>query len=228
MTVVLRLDEARKVYPGSPPIESIRGITLTVHGGELTAIVGPSGSGKTTLLNLATGLDRPTSGSVSIIGQPVEDLSDRQLAGLRAFGLGVVFQQFHLLPQVSALDNVATGLLYRGVPTRRRRTDAAEALERVGMAHRAHHPARNLSGGEQQRVAIARALVGRPPVIFADEPTGNLDSATGAGTLALLRQLNADGTTIVVITHSDEVAQAAHRQITMRDGLVSHDTGSTP
>jgi putative ABC transport system ATP-binding protein len=223
---VLELRDARKLYPGSPPVESIRGITLTIHNGELTAIVGPSGSGKTTLLNLATGLDRPTSGSVRITDQPIEHLSDRRLSGLRAYRLGVVFQHFHLLPHLSALDNVAAGLLYRGVPSARRRAAATDALERVGLTHRAHHKAQKLSGGEQQRVAIARALVGRPPVVFADEPTGNLDSVTGADILNLLRELHTDGTTIVVITHSAEVAQAAHRRITLRDGLVADDTGS--
>ncbi len=211
MTAVLELRRARKVYPGSPPVESIRGITLTVHSGELVAVVGPSGSGKTTLLNLAAGLDRPTSGSIRITGQRIEDLSDRRLAGLRAHRLGVVFQQFHLLDHVTVLDNVATGLLYRGVP-----------------AARSHHKARQLSGGEQQRVAIARALVGRPDVVLADEPTGNLDSVTGAGLLALLRELNTEGITIVVITHNADVARAMRRRVELRDGLVVHDSGSVP
>jgi len=227
MTAALELRETWKVYPGSPPVESIRGVSLTIHSGELAAVVGPSGSGKSTLLNLATGLDRPTAGSVRIAGEPIERLSDRRLAGLRAYRIGVVFQQFHLLPQLTALDNVATGLLYRGVPAGNRRTAAAEALDRVGLTNRAHARARTLSGGEQQRVAIARALVGQPPIVFADEPTGNLDTANGAEILVLLHELNADGTTVVVITHSDEVAQAAHRRITLRDGLVAHDTGGT-
>jgi putative ABC transport system ATP-binding protein len=224
MTAVLELIDVCRTYPGNPPVESVRGVSLTVAGGELVAIVGPSGSGKTTLLNLAAGLDRPTSGSVRITGEALERLSDRRLAGLRAYRLGVVFQQFFLLDHATARDNVATGLLYRAVPAGQRRAAAEEALERVGLGNRMDHRARLLSGGERQRVAIARALVGRPAVVFADEPTGNLDSASGESILMLLRELNEAGTTIVVITHDAHVAASARRQVTVRDGRIEHDS----
>jgi putative ABC transport system ATP-binding protein len=223
----LELADVTKEHPGAPPVVALRSVSLTIGEGELVAVVGPTGSGKSTLLAIAGTLERPTSGTVRIAGAAVEDLPDRSLSGIRGGRIGFVFQQFFLIPSLSALDNVACGLLYRGIPAAERRRAAAQVLDRVGLAGRGRHRPGELSGGECQRVAIARALAGKPAIILADEPTGSLDTATGRDILALLAQLNADGATIVVVTHNPEIAEAIPRTIRLRDGQIVSDGRSS-
>jgi putative ABC transport system ATP-binding protein len=221
---VILLRDVVKEYPGDPPTRVLHGVDLVVTQGELLAIVGPSGSGKSTLLHIMGTLDRPTFGDVRIAGHDVARLGDRQLSALRSMEIGFVFQQFFLLPGMTASDNVADGLLYTGRRLRDRRARAREALERVGLGHRLDYNTEKLSGGERQRVAIARALVGEPSVVLADEPTGNLDSRSGGALVELLHELNADGSTIVVITHDHDIAASLRRQVVLRDGLIEADS----
>ncbi|MEU6944629.1 ABC transporter ATP-binding protein [Streptomyces sp. NPDC046316] len=223
VSTVVRLSGVTKEYAGG--VRALDGVDLTVGEGELLGIVGPSGSGKSTLLHIVGTLDRPSAGTVEIAGHDVASLTDRRLSALRSRHIGFVFQAFHLVPGVGALENVAEGLLYSGLPRARRRAMAADALARVGLADRMEHRPHELSGGQKQRVAIARAVVGEPDLLLADEPTGALDTASGEAVMDLLHELNADGATIAVITHDTEIAGRLPRQVRIRDGRVTADTG---
>jgi len=225
-TNVIELERVTKTYGSEPPVHALRGVGFTVRSGELVAIVGPSGSGKSTLLHILGTLDRPTEGTVRIDGEDVSTLTDRRLAALRARSIGFVFQQFHLSEHTTVLENVADGLLYGGAGRAERRERAAEALARVGLADRAGFRPGKLSGGQRQRVAIARALVGRPAIVLADEPTGNLDSRTGAAIIELLHELNAGGATILMITHDGGLAARMPRQLHVLDGRIVADSAA--
>jgi putative ABC transport system ATP-binding protein len=218
--LALQVIDVVKEYPGQPPVRALDSVSLEVHDGELAAIVGPSGSGKSTLLHIIGTLDRPTSGVVRVAGVDTSAMSDRQLSGVRSHLIGFVFQSFFLLEGMTAVDNVANGLLYRGTSVDERRDAAAEALRRVGLGQRLSHTPSQMSGGERQRVAIARAIVNRPSIVLADEPTGNLDSRSGGAVMELLRELHADGRTILIITHDRELAASLPRRISMRDGSI--------
>ncbi|MFJ6567466.1 ABC transporter ATP-binding protein [Streptomyces sp. NPDC091292] len=221
---VLELRDATKSYPGG--VHALRGVNLTVDTGELVAVVGPSGSGKSTMLHVMGTLDTPTSGTVRVAGYDVSRLSDSRLSALRARHIGFVFQHFHLAAGRDAVDNVADGLLYAGVPLRERRARARDALAQVRLDHRHAHTPNELSGGEKQRVAIARALVGDPTLLLADEPTGALDTASGEIVMELLHELNASGTTICVITHDTGIAESLPRRVRFKDGEIVSDTRS--